>query len=67
MKRETLSEFITLTMTPEDRASLEYMAHEQGATLRGFIRRLIRNAASSIIPEQREAERRESYERTSRK
>jgi hypothetical protein len=49
--REALSRRIQLTLSESDKAALERMSYEQGATMRGFIRKLIRDAASRQIPE----------------
>lgn len=43
--REPLSHNATLTLTPTERELLDRMADEDGSTLRGFIRKLIRAEA----------------------
>lgn len=45
--KEKLCEFVTVTMTPTERRLLEQIAEENGATLRGTIRRLIRLAGNN--------------------
>jgi hypothetical protein len=45
MKREPLTQYMGLNMTASERAALERLAEEHGATLSGTIRKLIRDAA----------------------
>jgi hypothetical protein len=49
MLREPLCVELTVTLTPSDREALGRMAQAHGATLRGTIRKLIRDAAEHEI------------------
>ena len=59
MDKESLTEQWTLTMTPCDRMTLEWLAQQRGATLSGVIRRLIRDAGISAEPPERQQRSRE--------
>ncbi len=47
MEKAPLSEFFTISMTRQEKVLLEKLAYEQGATMRGYLRKLIRDAAAS--------------------
>jgi hypothetical protein len=62
MTEEVLSEYMTLTMTPSDKQALVRMSNEQGATMRGYIRKLIRDAARASKRNQASAASRRKQE-----
>jgi hypothetical protein len=45
MEREQLTDLLTVSLTRRDKKLLARLAYEQGATMSGLIRRLIREAA----------------------
>ena len=45
--RESRTEVLTLTLTRREKDTLQQMAQEHGATMRGIVRKLIRDAARS--------------------
>ena len=49
MRQESLCRTFTLTLTPRDRVSLEKLSIEHGATMRGYLRKLLRDAAASEL------------------
>ena len=44
---EPLCETVTLSLTPTDKSMLARMAEANGSTMRGFVRKLIRDAAKN--------------------
>ena len=48
MRSETPSEYLTLTLTRQEKELLLRLADEHGATLRGYVRKLIRDAGNAV-------------------
>lgn len=46
MDKEASSKLVAVYLTPTEKASLKQMCEQEGATMRGFIRKLIRDAAA---------------------
>ncbi len=46
MRKEALSNRFQLTLTEHEKDLLERLSYEQGATMRGYLRKLIRDAAA---------------------
>ena len=46
MRSDTLSEYFSVTLTKQEKELLRRLAEERGATMRGYIRKLIRDAGS---------------------
>jgi len=63
LRKEPLSGYLAVNLTPSDKEALERIAEEHGATLSGMIRKLIRDAAKLANHEQTEG--RGSHEHTS--
>ena len=49
--REPLTVLFSLSMTSREKSLLVWMAQESGATMRGLLRKLIRDAASRTLIE----------------
>lgn len=48
MRQEPASEYLTVTLTKQEKELLHRLAYEQGATMRGYVRKLIRDAGSRL-------------------
>lgn len=53
MERQTeiRTEEIIVTLTPHEKATLQQLSFEHGASMRGFIRKLIHDAARNTSPD----------------
>lgn len=53
MNSDPLCELFSVQMTQHEKRLLQQLAYEQGATMSGFVRKLIRDAGAAISEAQR--------------